>query len=163
MSPYLVSNTGPVIAFSLIKRLDILHALFPGLVIPEVVHQEILEGGAAGLGLGEYRNATWIQVRALRRPLDPLLETVLHAGEAAVIQLALELSSERVLIDEQKARKIARAVYGLRVIGSARVLVEAKRRGLLPDVGDALERMREGGYWIGDPIVALALREADEA
>ena len=84
MSSCLVSNTGPVIAFSLIDRLDILHALFPRFVIPEVVHQEILEGGTAGLGLTAYRKATWIQVRELQHPLDRLLSMLLHAGEAEV-------------------------------------------------------------------------------
>ena len=40
------------------------------------------------------------------------------------------LSRERTY----KARKIARTIYGLRVIGSARVLVEAKRHGMLDSI-----------------------------
>jgi len=68
-----------------------------------------------------------------------------------------------VLVDERKARKIARTVYGLHVIGSARVLVEATRRhGLLDNVGVALQAMRDGGYWIGDSIVDAALKQAGE-
>ena len=67
-----------------------------------------------------------------------------------------------VLIDERKARKIARTIYGLHVIGSARVLVEAKKRGLLDNVGAALQTMRDGGYWIGDSIVDATLKQAGE-
>ena len=81
-------------------------------------------------------------------PLDPLLSTVLDKGEAAVITLARSLSADVVLIDESKARKIARTIYGLRVIGSARVLVEAKRHCMLDNVAAALQAMREYGYWI---------------
>jgi len=95
--------------------------------------------------------------------LDPLLSTVLDKGEAAVITLAQASSADIVLIDESKARKIARTIYGLRVIGSARVLVEAKRHGMLDNVAAALQAMREYGYWIDDAIARYALREAGEA
>jgi hypothetical protein len=87
----------------------------------------------------------------------------LDAGEATVIGLARELGADFVLIDERKARKIARTVYNLKVIGSVRVLVEAKNRGLLDKVGEAINGMRDGGYWIGDSIVAAALKQAGEA
>jgi predicted nucleic acid-binding protein len=98
----------------------------------------------------------------LSNPVDPLLRTALDVGEAAVIELARELSVNFVLVDERKARKIARTIYGLHVIGSARVLVEAKRHGLLDNVGTALQAMRNGGYWIGDSIVDAALKQAGE-
>lgn len=67
-----------------------------------------------------------------------------------------------MLIDERKARKIARKIYGMRVIGSARILVEAKRRGLIPNVREALLGMRDGGYWIHDDILNIALKQAGE-
>jgi uncharacterized protein len=96
------------------------------------------------------------------KALDPLLTTLLDQGEAAVIELARELDPEFVLIDELKARKIARKIYGLAVIGSARILVEAKRRGFLNDVSSELKAMREAGYWVSDAIVDAALRQAQE-
>jgi len=83
-------------------------------------------------------------------------------GEASVIVLARSRSAEVVLIDEQKARKIARTIYGLHVVGSARVLVEAKRHGILDNVAVALRMMRERGYWIHEAIVQQALQEAGE-
>jgi len=42
------------------------------------------------------------------------------------------------------------------------VLVEAKRRRLVSSVRGALQRMRDGGYWIHDDIVKAALRQAGE-
>jgi predicted nucleic acid-binding protein len=57
---------------------------------------------------------------------------------------------------------VARTVYGLQVIGTARLLVEAKREGLLDNVNKAVQAMREGGYWIHDDIVEFVLREAGE-
>ena len=123
---------------------------------------EILEGGTTNAGLAGYRKVNWIKVRTISNPVDPLLRTALDAGEAAVIGLARELSVNLVIIDERKARKIARTIYGPHVIGSARVLDEAKKRGLIDNVNTALRAMRDGGYWIGDSIVDATLKQAGE-
>jgi len=115
-----ICNTGPLIALSMIDRIDILRHLFELVFVPETVHNEILEGGSANAGLANYRKVKWIKVISLSVPIDPLLMTSLDAGEAAVIGLARELDSTNyVLLDERKARKIARTVYGLHVIGSS--------------------------------------------
>ena len=79
-----------------------------------------------------------------------------------MIHLAREKGADFVLIDERKARKIARKIYGNRVVGSARILVEAKHRGLISNVREALEGMRSAGYWIHDDIVKTALEQAEE-
>jgi predicted nucleic acid-binding protein len=162
MNDKAICNTGPIVALSMIDRIDILRHLFEFVAVPEPVHKEILEGGATDAGLANYRKSEWIKVMSLSNPADPLLRTSLDAGEAAVIGLARELSVNLVLVDERKARKIARTIYRLHVIGSARVLVEAKRRGLLDNVGACLQAMRDSGYWIGDSIVDTALKQAGE-
>jgi predicted nucleic acid-binding protein len=131
-------------------------------LIPEAVHQEILQGGSQGIGLSAYQEASWFEVLSAAKPADRLLTALLDKGEAAVIQLALEQEVKLVLIDERKGRKIARDVYGLEVIGTARVLVEAKEKGLLESVGEVLQIMRQGGYRIHDAIVQAALRAAGE-
>jgi predicted nucleic acid-binding protein len=121
----------------------------------------MVQGGGTHAGLDAYRQADWITVEPAV-PLDPLLGNVLDQGEAFVIALARSLNADVVLIDERKARKIARNIYGLQVIGSARILVEAKRHGVLDNVAVALQAMREQGYWIHDAIVQYTLREAGE-
>jgi predicted nucleic acid-binding protein len=70
------------------------------------------------------------------------LESLLDAGEAAVIKLAREQTAKLVVIDERKARKVARNIHGLQVIGTARVLVEAKKKGLLDSARVSLEKLR---------------------
>jgi len=72
-----------------------------------------------------------------------------------VIQTALAQAVPQVLIDERKGRKVAR-LYGLQVFGTARVLVEAKRAGLIDSVGQALGAMRSNGYWVDDKITHWA-------
>ncbi len=158
----LVSNTGPIIALGSIDRLEILKGIFEEVVLPETVHNEILQGGKDFTGLGSFRKAGWIKVQSLAGTIEPLLGTLLDKGEASVIQLARESDADFVLIDERKARKIARKIYGMQVVGSARILVKAKKRGLISNVREALEGMRSAGYWIHDDIIKTALEQADE-
>jgi len=162
MSGAIVSNTGPLVALAVIDRLDLLHCLFDEVMVPEAVHFELLEGGVKQAGVAAYRQAHWIESKKLTEPHDPLLGSVLDTGEASVIQLARERNIDRVLIDERKGRKIAREIYGLQVIGSARVLVEAKRQGYLDNVEKAITAMRQHGYWLHENIVAVILKKAGE-
>jgi predicted nucleic acid-binding protein len=142
--------------------LEILKVIFDEVSLPETVHQEIMQGGKDFAGLRSYREATWIKVQSPASPIEPLLGVLLDRGEASVIQLAREKGADFVLIDEKKARKIARKIYGLHVVGSARILVEAKHRGLISNVGEALEEMRSAGYWIHDDIMKTAVEQAHE-
>ena len=91
------------------------------------------------------------------------MQTVLHIGEASVIQLAGDIHADFVLIDEKKARKIARIIYGLRMIGSSRIIAEAKKLGLIDRVGEELEKIKANGYWIHDDIINLAKRNSGES
>jgi predicted nucleic acid-binding protein len=162
MNGSLISNTGPIIALMHIERLDVLQNLFQKVFVPEAVHKELLLGENIGIGLASYKQAAWVQVHSLQNALDPLIKTVLDIGEASVIQLSQEINADYVLIDERKARKIARNIYGLRVIGTARILVEAKSKRMIDNVGGALKKIRDGGYWIHDDIVHFAMKEAGE-
>ncbi len=67
-----------------------------------------------------------------------------------------------VLIDERKARKVARDIYGLQPIGSARILVEAKKHNLLPEISSLFQKLQREGYWIHASIVEIALQESGE-
>jgi predicted nucleic acid-binding protein len=146
----------------MIDKLEILERLFDEVTVPEAVHREIMEGGKDFAGLACYKKAIWIRVETLKSPIEPLLETLLDKGEAAVIHLVREKGADFVLIDERKARKIARKIYGMPVVGSARILVEAKRRGVIPNVRETLDGMRHCGYRIHDEIFNFALKQADE-
>jgi hypothetical protein len=61
MNGKLVCNTGPLIALSLIDRIDLLRSLFEVVIISEAVHQEILAGGPMNLGLLNYQKTKWIK------------------------------------------------------------------------------------------------------
>ncbi len=126
MKGRIVCNTGPLIALTIVNKLDLLRLLFTEIAVPETVHQEILQGGSCSAGLSAYNQASWIEVKSLKGPFDPLLDSILDAGEASVIQLARESQAELVVIDERKARRVARSRRNARVV--------LKQKPALPDV-----------------------------
>jgi len=119
-----------------------------------MVQQEILHGGMARPGMAELGTVDWIEV--LPAAPDPVLIAMLDSGEAAVLTLARSLGISHVLIDERKGRKIARTILGLTVSGTARLLVDAARAGLIVSARGELETLRVAGYWLGDNILAWA-------
>jgi predicted nucleic acid-binding protein len=157
----IVCNSGPLIALGILGTLELLQSLFDGVLVPDAVQREIVQGGVKLAGLESFQRAQWIRIVSPTQS-DVLLAALLDTGEAAVIALAREQGIPVVLIDERKARKVARDVYGLQPVGTARILIEAKKKKLLPEIGPSLEALRREGYWIHEDIVRAALREAGE-
>ena len=120
-----VINTGPLVALSLAGRLDLLPALFAEFWIPEQVFHEVVLACVGRPGASALADARWAAHVCPAPTPDPLLIAELDLGEAAVIALARSLAPWR---------KIAHQIYGLPVKGTAGLLVEAHRRGLLGDV-----------------------------
>ena len=93
------------------------------------------------------RKADWIEVAPLETPGHPSLEEAcrgLGAGERSAIVLAGSLPAGLVLLDEWKARRIAREA-GLAVMGCLGVLEEGALKGLVPDLRQTyLELLRQG-------------------
>lgn len=155
-----VINSGPLIGLSLTGQLDVLPALFSEFWIPERVFHEVVVAGIGRPGADALTEARWAShVRSSFEP-DPLLISELDYGEAEVIMLARHLSPCLTIIDEKRGRKIARSIYGLQVKGTAGLLVEAHRRGLLEDVRASLLDLRRAGYYLSDAVVEAACAAA---
>ncbi|MBF0408645.1 MAG: DUF3368 domain-containing protein [Candidatus Riflebacteria bacterium] len=162
MQAKIISNTGPLIAFSIINKLEILRKMFDQVIVPEAVNAEILAGGDCFRGVKNYLQADWIKKVPLKFPVSPIIIGLLDLGEASVIQLAQEIRVNQVLIDERKGRKIAREIMKLNVFGSARILVEAKKIGLIENVNQLASEMRQAGYYLHQNIVDAVLKESGE-
>lgn len=92
--PRVVCNTTPLIALSLIERLDLLENLYGQVVIPSAVEAELLAGGHSKIGIAQIKNATFITVIPLMDPLRATLLSDLDRGEAEVLALALEQEAD---------------------------------------------------------------------
>ena len=157
-----VCNAGPLIALACVAQLPLLRALYPRVLVPEPVIEEIVRSGAGRAGAIEIGSASWLEVVSSPAEPDTLLAAELGIGESAVIRVAARLRAPLVLIDERRARRIATQVYGLKVRGSAGVLVEAKRAGLVPTIRPLLEAMVQRGYFLSSRLVEIACYAAGE-
>lgn len=106
--------------------------------------------------MAEFRAAQWLHKMATRVHLSPVLANTLDAGEAAVIQLALDEHVQTVCIDESAERRMAR-LHGLSVTGSIGILLRAKQEGFAFSMRDAIQRMQAKGIWLGASVVKFAL------
>lgn len=158
----IVCDTGPLIALSLIDQLDLLPQLYSRVLVPRAVLDEVTAGGADRPGASAIVAAEWLDPVEDVAP-DPLLAGELGPGEAAAIAAAFRLQARLVLLDERKARRIAVQAYGLRVKGSAGILVSAKRAGLIDEVRPFFDSMVRKGYFLSQRLVERATSEAGEA
>ena len=134
-----VSNSSPLIALARIGRLDLLLSLYKRILIPIEVQHEVTVAGSGLPGAEEVRNAGWIEVVPQKSLADPALEQAcqdLGAGERGAILLAQSLPADLILLDEWKARRVAREA-GLAMVGGLGVLEAAARKGLVSDLRQA--------------------------
>lgn len=161
-SNLIVSNTGPLIALDACNQLDLLRSLYARVVVPEEVERELACGGGTALPSGlTAAHRAWIEVLPLSNPPSSALIARLDAGEAAVITLALEIASPVVLIDEKRGLKVARD-EGLNAIGSVRILMLAKSKGLLTEVKTHLYNMHSSGIRLSARLIEWAIIQSGE-
>lgn len=158
----IVCNAGPLIALAMVGHLDLLPKLYQRILVPGAVLQEVAGAGAGRIGASEIAAAAWLERLPIEPPVEPLLAKELGPGEAEVITAAYRCQARLVLIDERRARRIAEQAYGLRVKGSAGILVSAKRAGMLAAVRPLLERMCGQGYYLSQRLIDRAAEEAGE-
>ena len=130
--PVIICDTGPLIALSSLGLLEILSRLYSPIVTRAVLDEWRARQDRPDL------SSTFKIIDVA--PPDPLL--------------AVQLDPER------KARKMARRVFGLETIGTAGVLLQARRCGLTPELRPLFAQLRRQKYWIDDKIVSWALQEA---
>lgn len=156
-----VANAGPLVALSLLGRLDLLPSIFREVWIPETVQKEVI-AGLGRPGANELQGSEWsARVRAAPTP-DPLLVAELDPGEAAVISLARQLSPCVAIIDERRGRRIAMSIYALPVKGTVGLLIEARRQNLIGELRPMLLALKAAGYFIANAVVEAACKSVGE-
>jgi predicted nucleic acid-binding protein len=134
-----VSNSSPLVSLARIGRLNLLASFYKRILIPVEVQHEVTVAGRGLPGAEEVRNANWIEVSPQKSLADPSLAQAcrnLSAGERGAILLAKSLQADVVLLDEWKARRIARDA-GLSIVGCLGILEASARTGLVSDLRPA--------------------------
>lgn len=166
MTRIVVADTSPLIALGRVGYLWLLHDLYAGIAIPPAVSDELrLGSGRPGEGAAaDAFEQGWLQVRELSaesaRSLSELV-LILDRGEAEAILLAKQVDARFLLIDERMGRAVAKR-RGVPVVGTAGVLLVAKKRGLVDAVLPVLKKMELAGYRMSAGLTSEVARLAGE-
>ena len=146
-----VFDAGPLISFSQVDRLELIHQLFARKFVPPAVAYEVEPS------LGELPK--WIKIQRHSTMLS--FPQGLGAGERAAIALAIDVSADYIVMDDRRARSSAKA-HGLTPVGSFGLLINAKRNGLIQEVRPLMDAMLSHGLYASEGLYRRILAIANE-
>ena len=157
-----VVNASPIILLAKAEILQFLPNLCDEFVIPagvvgEVENIRITDAGKKWL---EADGRKFVRVSP---PIQPVLVKWRGgAGETEVISWALQNPGFTAILDDRRARAFAER-NGVPVLGSLRVIVIAKERGLIRQARPALEKLRGVGAYLSDELIDRSIALAGES
>jgi len=155
-----VADSSPLVVLTKLGCFDLLNRLFPRLYISTEVHYEVVIAGAGLPGSSEVSKAEWIELKALQNPanLYPAQSKCgLGPGEMSTILLAKELGANPVLLDDYRARRVAKA-EGLGILGSIGLLETFYRRRYLTDLRSVFQELVTHNVYIDKRLLNRRLR-----
>lgn len=145
-----VADAGPPIALARIGHLALLPRLYEAVIVPPAVHREITIDPELP-GALELLQADWLRIGVVRDlTAVQRLRFWLDLGESEAITRAGQIGAT-VLIDERRGRRIAVA-FGLAVIGTAGIVLTAKRHGHIGRVTPLLDALRAAGVRLSEQL-----------
>ena len=160
----IVSNTGPIICLAKIGKVGLLKSLAREVLIPPFVQKELF--GKIGSETVQIENALDEFIRVM--PADVSMPSTartlaeLDEGERQAVALAFALGKDVLLLmDDYAGRQAARRLQ-INVTGLVGLLLLAKEKGLVENVGSLIEELRKAGYWLSEEIVEIAMKLAGE-
>jgi len=173
MARIVIADAGPLIALTRIGHLVLLNKLFGGVSVTSIVADEVLQGGdfSDSSVLSQAFAQTWLQpvnVDSLDRlsQAKSLMNLYqIDPGEASSMVLAQQAHTQGdqalLVMDDLRGRSAAQHAR-LPVIGTAGVLLLAKRQGHVTDVKPLLLDLRQNGYFLSQRLIDSAIQQAGE-
>ena len=150
----IIADSSPLVALTQIGQVWLLPTLFDEVLIPQAVARETARSVPP---------APWLHERGLSRPVDERIAGAgLGAGESEVLSLALELGRAMALVDERDARRLA-AELGIPVTGTLGVLLEARRRSMIPALRPHLDALLDARFFLSAELIEQLLAEVGES
>jgi len=154
-----VADTSALLALAACESLELLDALFQEVRVPPAVFRECTETGKPSADV----LGTYLRERVAEVDLEAFVIAAagLGRGELEAMALYKRLHADRLLLDDSRARKVAR-LNGVQVVGSAGVLLLAKSEGLIPSVLPLLKQIQAAGIYLSEPLVSDVRQLAGE-
>lgn len=155
----LVADCSALIALSTCNTLELLEQLFSSVVVPDAVYHEATQPNRK-----EARQLkTYLQdkVRKVDMQNYVFLDGFADAGETEAMVLYKQISADKLLIDDQRGRSVAKLNH-ISIIGSLGVLLVAKQKGLVKEVAPFLLTLEKSELYLSKQLIATVLELAEE-
>ncbi|WPD22512.1 MAG: DUF3368 domain-containing protein [Candidatus Electrothrix scaldis] len=156
----LVADASPLIALACCDCLHILEKLFGEVKVSATVYEEVtIKNRSGSAQLLKYLQGKVVD----DEPTTLVIEGgSLDRGELSSMILYKKIGADFLLIDEKLGRKIAK-LNNIKVIGSLGVLIEAKKKGIVPSIKPHVEILRASSIYFSSALLDHALKMANEA
>jgi len=162
MARIVVIDASPVIGLAIVDGLQWLPDIFGTVFLPKTVKQEVLPGKAARgeEAIAHALDAGWIKIWP--EAIEPRLDIDLDAGETDCINLGLSHADEVLLIMDERAGRAVAKEKGLHVIGTAAIIGQAKKQGLITSARAAFEVLYASDFRISAAVINQILVSVNE-
>ncbi len=151
MPKIIISDTSCLILFHKIGEFDLLRRVYVNISTTPEVAEEFSE-----------QLPKWIKLESVKdKKYQSFLETQVDLGEASAIALAIEMEEPLLLLDDLKARKLARKL-NLKFTGSLGVINKAKQIGAIDKVKPIVNKILSTDFRISKQIIHELLRLNNE-
>jgi predicted nucleic acid-binding protein len=155
----IVADTSALVALAACDALGLLDSLFADVRVPRAVwHGCTIRGKPHAKRLEDYLSN---KISDIDMADFVIAAPGLGRGELEAMALYKQLHADRLLLDDWRARKVAR-MNSIAVVGSLGVLVGAKAHGHIPAVAPYLARIEAAGIYLSRELAAETLRLAGE-
>ncbi len=160
----IVSDTTPIISFVKIGMLELLNSMYGDVILPEAVFNELVSNPLMSNEADIIKKNSFLKVNKIENEFAvKLLQKQLNlgAGESEAIVLADTLKADLLVIDEKKARGIAKSM-GINITGTLGILVDAKRQNRIEKLKPLLDDLIDSNIRISEKLYKDVLELVNE-
>jgi len=145
-----VADASTLIGLSRIEKLNLLRDLYGEVVIPQSLYDEVI--AESKYSSEKIKSVKYLKVEKVSdNKMVELFLGYLGRGEAEVLTLSKEKKADLILIDEKKARRVARRA-GFDIVGVLGLLLAAKNRALIPAVRPFIEELSKEAFGLSKKV-----------
>ncbi|PHM10743.1 DUF3368 domain-containing protein [Nostoc sp. 'Peltigera malacea cyanobiont' DB3992] len=158
----IVSNTSPINYLILIGQINLLPELFQQIIIPQAVYTELSDKLAPPpVQAWIATPPSWLKIQTVSQSMDAMSTTdyanLLDPGESEAILLAQELNADLLVLDDMKARRIAKD-RGLAITGILGILDQATTMKLI-NLPVTIQSLKNTSFWASDSLFQKLLEK----
>lgn len=146
-----IANTSCLVILEKIHELSLLHKVYNQVITTPEVQLEF------GKPLPD-----WILIEAVKdKKYQRFIETQLDLGESSAIALASEKEESILILDDLKARKVAKRL-GFKFTGTLGVINKAKENGIIEKIRPYIDKLKSTDFRISEKVIENLLLRNNE-